>query len=582
MASSHFSVMPNINIGRTRWNMTYDRPTTFQHGRLIPLDAIPVLPGDTFKLTLSSLIRMSTPIAPIMDNIRANIYAFFVPMRLVWEHTKEFFGENTTTAGPQLTSYYIPRMNYGTALTKAADVGSIAHYLGKPYIPSAKYFTSEPPKVSVLKERGYLRCFNEWFRAEQFQDPILVSMADTGDISSSSFTFYDNTTTNFADWTGKVLPVCKQFDYFTSATLSPQYGPSVEVPLGDYAPLGLLYDNDDYAVAYQPYEFDKDNKIWYDDELNGHIVFGRDGSQGNLHIEPDGSSHYANLGYVGNTTAQVDFVSGLGFKTNIVANLTNATAASINTLRAAFAAQRFLERSNFGTRYNEYLKAHFGVNPPTGLLQMTELIGEHHFNINIQQVLSTADASDSSTTKLGQPGANSTTGDKCVLFKKGFVEHGFVFIMLSTTHDRHYTQGFLREDLKADMLEIYHPEFATLGDQSIKSLEIYANKDMANVDGVFGYQEHWAEYRYRPSRATGLLDPNVPNSLSYWTLTDTFSTEPDLGSKFLQEDRSALSRALVTGVNGPDFVGDFYFDFDVVRPMPLYSMSGRIDHVGGW
>ena len=588
-----FANKPNINIGRTRWNMTFDHPTAWQHGKVIPIACIPMLPGDSINMCkVSSLIRMNQPIVPIMDNIRASLYAVWIPQRLVHKNCKKFYGENEETAGPQLTNYKIPSMGFGT---RACEAGSISNYLHKPIVKVGTEWT-DALEVSVLKERCYYLAWNNLFRAQQFTAPVSINLNDYSGNEVGNYDFgicnkvsgHTYTQNFFGDyvgqWNSKPLPCGKQFDYFTSATLQPQYGPTIDIPLGDYAPLGVLYDEDGTALSYTPKAYDSNIKEWINAKGNS-VYFGYSGAS----VDPAEFAFLGNNDHTGQLEvhyADESIFPGDGFpddefKTNLIVDLSNATAASINTLRAAFAAQRFYERSIYGSRYYEYLQVHYSVNPPLGLLDYPELLGEHHWNINIQQVLSTAGAADDDSTKLGQPGANSTTGDSARLFKKSFVEHGFLMILLTTTHDRHYTQGFLREDLKREMLEIYHPEFATLGDQAIYRNEIFA-KDGQSNDVTFGYQEHWAEYRYRPSRATSVLDPQSSSGMSMWTLTESLA-DPQLGNNFIYETREALASSLVTGVESPfDYIGDFYFDIDIIRPMPLYSVPGRIDHVGGW
>lgn len=558
-STSHFSSLPSLHIARRRWNINFDHPTSFNHGKIIPLDFVPVLPGDTFKLTLSSLIRMSTPIAPIMDNIDAHVYSFFVPMRLVWEHTKEFFGENTTSAGPRALIYKIPAIKYGVDSASTAAVGSISHYLHKPLKGSSYNVSSYSIEASCLKERCYVLLWNEFYRSQQYQTPYQLYTDDNGRIA------LNRDTSTAVDFSTEVFTANKRFDYFTSATLSPQYSTTdVTLPLGDYAPIYFEPGEDNMTLyarnSVSPYNY----STWDDDQVSDFVT------DYNSDLKATVSGVSRHILFDNSAALKVD--------------LKHATAASINELRYAFAVQRWFERANYGNRYHEYIQAHYQVVPPLGLLQVPEILGEHHFRINIQQVLSTAGADTSSSTKLGQPGANSLTGDSAVIFKKAIVEHGFICTMIHTTHDRHYTQGLLREDLKREMLEIYSPEFATLGDQSILRAELMA-QDLTNTrkaTDVIGYNEHWAEYRYRESRASGLLDPNAPNSLNFWTLSDILDKTTVIDGSFLKEDRSAIANALVSGNSGPDYVADFYFNYDVVRPMPVTSIPGLIDHVGGF
>ena len=534
MGQTHFARMPGITYPRSKFKMPFKHNTSFEHGKLVPIDCFPVIPGDTFSLKLSSLIRMSTPIAPIMDDITCHIQAFFVPMRLVWEYTEEFFGENKTGAGPQTTAYHIPYAalsSTGTGASGQVAISSLSHYLGKPVC-------NLNVGASVLKERGYYLIWNEWFRAQQVQAPCIIDKRGNGYPSSIGTLGGAALTFN----TG-LLSVNKDFDYFTTATIQPQYGPSVTLPLGTYAPLAIQNEGT--------------GNILSGDTISPILSFGS-ATPGNTAV-----------GLVGTTPNSVG---------SIVADLSSATAATINSIRYAFAVQKYLERCNFGTRYFEILKAHYGVTSPDARLQRPELLGETRFNININQVTSVAGYAAGVTTEVGETGAVSVTTNKSSLFTKGFVEFGFVYVMLSTVQDQSYSQGLMREDFLFDRFDFYSPEFANLGDQEIKNKEIMVTG--TNDEDTFGFQEHWAELRYRPNRNSGLLDPAVSGSLDYWTLGNNFSSRPSLGSTFLTESRDNLTRALKTGATGPDYIASFYFDYTATREIPLYSIPGLVDHVG--
>lgn len=555
MSNAHFARTPNISIPRTKMKQSFTHKTSFQFGKLIPIDAFEVLPGDTFKLKLSSLIRMSTPIAPIMDNIECSIHAFFVPMRLIWEHAEEFYGANKTSAGYQQTNYTIPSvlLDLNDSGVDGPEVMSVCDYLGKPLALASD--TAEVTSVSILKERAYALIWNEWYLAEQVMNPIIINK---GDRDGTTDYFSDGAigSRNGTDWlpTSKsgVLPVCKKFDYFTAATIAPQYGEAVLLPLGAEAPIKFdpAHEGEDYITV-----LDDGDWVGFDGSLS--TVYGEGGRLLDSSDQPvaiDNSKH-------------------------LYADLSQATAATVNDIRYAFQVQKYLERSNFGSnRFFEILANHYGVTSPDARLQRPEYLGGHKFLINVNQVLSTAGQETGSTTKLGATGAVSVTGDIVSLFTKGFVEPGYVMILLDTKQDHTYSQGVLREDSRQTRFEFYSPEFANLGDQEIKNKEIFAGTE--EDDGVFGYQEHWAEYRYRPDRVSGLLNPNASESLDFWTLADKFATLPRLNEQFITENRSNIARALATGETGPDFIADFYFDYTAVRPMPAYTIPGLIDHFG--
>lgn len=564
MSNSRFASVPNISIPRSRWKQPFNHSTSFNHGQLIPIDCFDILPGDTYKLDLSSMIWMSNPIRPIFGNITAHISAYFVPMRLVWDYTKEFFGENKTSAGYQSTTYKIPSAYLGyypvNGFNGNVVAGSVSHYLGKPITSGINLSNAIP--VSVLKERAYYEIWNNYYRAQQIQNPVLVSYGGNGSTATIG-------TLNGSELSFSSLPlqVCKEFDYFTAATLAPQYGPAVTLPLGSFAPViasgtSLNESNSPLLWAYQGTD---------------SLAIGNNGSAYvGIHDAVDGTP-----GSTFKQDASI-FSNGDSFNItpgNLFADLSNATAATINNLRYAFAVQKYLERSNFGSRFFEMLSVHYGVTSPDATLQIPQRLGHFDININVSTVLSTAGAAVDDSSELGMPGAVSCTASKHHLFTHAFTEPGYLMILLSTTHERSYSQGILREDMKLNRFDIYSPEFANLGDQEVLNAEIYYDDSSANRD-VFGYQEHWAEYRYRPHRTSGLLDPRAPNALDFWVLTDEYASRPSLSPAWIVEDRASISRALVSGENGPDYIGDFYLPYVATREMPLFTIPGLIDHFG--
>ena len=543
MGAYRFSMAPNISVPRSKFRMPFTHSTSFFHGKLVPIDCFEILPGDEFKCDFSALIRMSTPIAPIFGNIKAHVHAFFIPMRLVWEHTKEFYGENKTSAGYQQTNYSIPTMTINSS--NKPDTHSVSAYLGKP-LPNGVYGNSAL-KVSCLKERCYYLVWSEYYRAQQLQNPVLLSVGDTngiGTITSGHGNSDLGTTTTTINFGTPCMNVCKEFDYFTACTTSPQYGSAVTLPLGTTAPIIIQNDTGSSISSNQ----------------NGYVV--NPSAIGALGTGP------SKWGISGNNSAGT-----------LLADLSNATAASINTIRYAFQVQKWLERANFGSRFFEMLNLHYGVTSPDARLQRPEYLGGCEFYVNVDQVVSMAGYDASTNQQVGQPGAISVTGIKNKnLFHKAFVEPGYLLVVISTTQERLYSQGVLREDSRQDRFDFYFPEFANLGDMAVKNKEIYAGK--ITDDGILGYQEHWAEYRYRANRASGLLNPNAANALDYWTLGDKFAALPTLSNSFIMEDRTNISRALVTGSSGPDYIADFHFNYTAIREMPLYTIPGLVDHFG--
>ena len=524
MANNYsFSVMPTVSISRSRFERKNQHKTSFNIGDIVPIYVDEVLPGDTRSMDMAALVRMSTPIAPIMDNIYLDFFAFFVPNRLVWKHWKEFMGENNESAGIPSSEYSIPQVNILVSTNKP----NLIDYFGLPFIEENDVL------VSALPFRGYALIFNRWFRNQNLVAPLAVNTDDTDGVIVGS---------DYAEDLD-VQKASKLPDYFTSALPYAQKGSAVSIPLGTTAP--ILVKN----------------------ETTGAYI-----SAGN-------TLELRNVSAV-NPTSKINVMSsGLTSWTgSLIADLSNATAATINQLRYAFQLQKLLEKDAlYGSRYWEILAAHFGITSPDASLQDPEYLGGKRMPINIDQVLSTAGYDASSSTEVGQPGANSVSGFKGSLFTKSFTEHGYLFIMAVARHDQTYGQGINRMWSRKSIYDFYFPVFANLGAQDIKLKEIFATGASAD-DDIFGYQEAWAEYRFKPSIVSGLLKPSSSNGLAFWTLANNFEEAPTLSQSFIEQDRNAISRALVSGENGPDFIADFYFRDVAVRPMPVYSIPGLIDH----
>lgn len=567
--SAHFSRMPSSKKAHTKFKMPSVISGTSNHGELIPIDCYFALPGDIDHTRLNGEIRMSTPIAPIMSQIKGSINVFFVPWRLVWDHSKEFFGENSQTAGPQQNNYKIPFRNFNFDPDDQLDsvaVGSVSHYLGKPLAKSSD--DGDGLYASVLKERAFWLIYTEYYRAEQVMNPVLIDKSDGGNIGTKD---------GIALGVGTKVPhVLKDFDYFTTMTRSPEYGPAVELPLGSVAPVFL---DPKYATGAvgdttrQKVRFKED--VMYNLDGKNFLHGVRGDLFANEYATGDEDEMFDNAGELG--------AAYLDPNGTMLADLSQATAATIDELYLAMAAQAWYHNANYGSRYFEMLEVHYGVSNPDLVMIRPEHIAEFKFDINVQQVLATAQTSDGN---LGQPGANSLTYIRKNLYNKSFGEHGFVMVLFSTYHQRYYSAGIMREDSYSELFDIYFPEFANIGDQAVLRKELYADghdddfEDGVNSD-VIGYQEAWAELRFRSSRATGLLDPYAEsgvnsdqNALRFWILADKFENSPTLSEEFLLEDRKAISEALLTGENGPDYVWSFYFDRTMMRELPVFSVPG--------
>lgn len=571
--SSKLSLMPNISIPRSRFNQEFNHSFDMFHGDVVPVDCFEVVPGDEFSYTLSSLIRMSTPAVPVMGNIKCFIHGFFVPLRLLWNNAEKFYGDPSnhdtvssitpvnfdTVSVPNLLEAYDTTQNTGM-YPGSKFMYSVSDYLGKPDMYDAYGICSSAgaliswstykSKVNVVpfKELAYLQIWNDHFRPSSMVPPVLINKTGAFTMTGLGSETFTTGSINYLRFPFKCLPGFKQYDYYTASTFQPQFNSTtVKLPLGMTAP--VMVDN---------------------------TATGATGiTAGSNVITPAVAA--------GSVSANPLTVYNHTLEAKVYADLSLATAASWNDIRYAAQLQKYFERSNYGNRYFEILNAHYGITNPDSRLQRAERLGSHSFYINISQVVSTADTENGGTGQnLGNTGAVSSTGDKIHLFTKSFSEPGYVMIVMTTKYDRSYSSGFLREDLKKNRFEFYSPEFANLGDQSTKKLELQVMQSATAVtdpDQVFGYNEHWAEYRYRKDLVSGSL--RVGKSSDFWTLADSFDSQSlTLGYDFLKEDRAALSRLLATGSGGPDYIVDTRAHILATRELPLYSIPGLIDHFG--
>lgn len=547
---SHFSVNPvNIDIQRSQFVRPSTHKTTFNAGNLIPIYVDEVLPGDTFKMKMASVIRMSTPIYPVMDNANLDIYYFFVPNRLVWEHWREFFGENNTTHWEQPVEYEIPQI---TAPTGGWTKGTIADYMGIPTNVSNL-------SVQALPFRAYCKIWNDWFRDQNLKDPAMISLDETTTQGANSGDYVTN-----AEKGALPLKVAKYHDYFTSALPEPQKGPEVNIGgVGGYVPVVTRAENTQKNTVnlrwYSPASTNNDNA------LVGYKTIG----------QPAGGPFETTWSSSTQTGAATQPIT----PANLWADLTaGGTATSINALRQAFAIQRLYEKNaRGGTRYIEIIKAHFGVQSPDARQQRSEYLGGTRIPINMDQVVQTSNTAEGSTPQ-GNTAAYSLTSFNESMFTKSFTEHGYIIGLAAIRTEHTYQQGIERFWSRKKMLDYYFPTLANLGEQAILNKEIYAQGN-ATDDEAFGYQEAWAEYRYKPSRVSGAMRSNVQTSLDAWHYADEYTQQPILSSSWIDETASNIDRTLAVQSSVEDqFIADFYFQCEATRPMPLYSIPGLIDH----
>ncbi len=539
---SHFSSLPNVSIGRSRFDRSSSVKTSFNVGRLIPFYVDEVLPGDTFKVKTSKVVRMQPLVAPIMDNVYLDTYYFFVPNRLVWNHWRELMGENTESAWIPETEYNVPQV---TAPSIGWRAGTIADYMGIPIdVPGLS--------VNALPFRAYALICNEWFRDQNLTDPVSFSVSDSTIEGSNG----DNYITDLAKG-GMPFLASKYHDYFTSCLPSPQKGPNVTIPVAQLADMPVVTKDLIHAGGTEPIK----TNVKAAGTL-GNIQFG------------DGGQLYSTNTSPGNA------YGGPVLKfTNLWAQGANSlTATSINELRMAFQIQKFYEKdARGGTRYTELLKSHFGVTSPDARLQRPEYLGGNRVPITINQVLQQSGTVAGSTPQ-GTATGMSLTSDTNSDFTKSFVEHGFVIGLMVARYDHTYQQGLNRMWSRKSRFDYYWPVFANIGEQAVLNKEIYADGS-SNDDKVFGYQEAWADYRYRPNICTGEMRSQAPKSLDCWHLADDYAARPSLSDSWIREDMSNLDRALaISSSVSNQLWADIYVQNICTRPMPMYSIPGLIDH----
>lgn len=526
-----FSLVPSAEIRRSSFDRSHGYKTTFDSGKLVPFFLDEALPGDTFNLSCSLFARLATPIAPFMDNLFLETFFFFVPARLVWDHWQAFNGEQVKPGAS--TDYLVP-MSKVTNLQN----GTIGDYFGLPTN------VKKPLSVSALPGRSLALIWNEWFRDENLQDPLNLVTDDTGKVLAEG-DFYAM----------PPLPRGKRHDYFTSALPWPQKGDSVDLPLG-----GKLNIVGPRAVDGPFVKFSGSNSSFHSDKFLA--------SSGKNYFPP--SSTENNNFSLSNSSQLVDG-SNLD---SWYGDLATSTAISINSMRQAFQVQRLLERdARGGTRYTEIIRSHFGVISPDARLQRPEYLGGSSTRININPVQQTSGTTD--VSPQGNLAAYGVAGDSFHGFTHSFTEHGYIIGLVNVRADLTYQQGLNRLWSRETRFDFYWPSLANLGEQAILNKEIYA-QGTSEDDDVFGYQERYAEYRYFPSLITGKFRSTDPQSLDVWHLSQKFENLPRLNAEFIQ-DKPPLKRVIAVP-SEPEFLLDVYFKMNCVRPMPVYSIPGMIDH----
>lgn len=556
-SEQHYNQVPHAEIRRSRFKRDFSLLTTLNEGDLVPIYVDEVLPGDTFKIDVNGLVRMATPLYPVMDNCNMDIFFFFVPCRLLWEHFENMMGQNDKSFWAEKVEYTTPRAK---APTGGWKTGSIADYMG---IPTGV----ENIEVNRMPFNAYAKIWNEWFRDENLQQPVDVY---TGDETLSETSVQGELKDIEKPERGiDILKVCKHKDYFTSSLPQPQKGQAVPLPLTGNAPLR--------AYNTQELNNQKTGTGFFNSEYNSGIV-----NHSSISFTSQGTKFALNKNNNGNTapTSDGQYLETMSqddanfFDAWVGTDLSAVTATTINELRNAIAVQHILERdARTGTRYKEILKGAWGVTSPDARLDRSEYIGGYRMPININQVIQTS--SSSQVSPQGNTAAYSMTTMSKHMCTYSATEHGYVLGLCCVRVDHSYQQGLSRLWTRSTRFSYYDPMLANLGEQPVLNQEIYAQGSEIDEE-VFGYQEAWADYRYRTNMVTSEMRSTYAQSLDAWHYADHYTSLPTLSNDWIKEGSENIARTLaVEDTNHSyQFICNFYFDQTWTRPMPIYSVPG--------
>lgn len=540
---------------RSKFDRSHQLLTTINEGDLVPIYCDEVLPGDTARVRLNGLIRMSTPIYPVMDNAYMDTYFFFVPCRLLWEHWENMFGENDTDYWAEKTEYSTPTCKISG---KGLLNGSVGDYFGLP--TNVGNIT-----VNALPARAYAMIYNEWFRDENLEPPLMLGYKKTDDGAeilepekqkvSNNDPSQTTSTSEGATYARKPAKAGKFHDYFTSCLPSPLKADPVEINLTGNAPL-KLGNSDGTTIPSLETGNGPEMVVGNSTNIPGSLIY-------------TGAANEKKMQFTG----KKDGEQGAGGY--LFADLSNVNAISIQDLRMAIALQHIFEAdARNGTRYREFLSGTWGVTSPDSRLQIPEYIGGQRIAINVNQVVQTSQTDTTTGQALGNTAAYSLTTCSKQMVDYAATEYGYIIGLAVARVEHSYQQGLATKWTRGGRFTYYDPRLAALGEQPVYNREIYA-QGTAEDDEIFGYQEAWADYRYKPSYVTGEMRSNFEKSLDAWHYADDYDALPRLSAEWIQEGTQNIDRTIaVTSSISHQFLCDFYFNEDWFREMPIYSIPG--------
>lgn len=542
----HFLNVPQMHTSRTRFKRDQTILTTFDSGKLIPFFVDEVLPGDTFQVDTSAIIRMTTPKYPVMDDAFIDFYYFYCPNRILWDNFKRFMGEADETPWMPAKTYTVPRikiLNVEGTGNRFPSEKSILDYMGVPTKISKTF------EVNALPIRAYVMIWNEFFRDQNIENAAVVKKGDGEETYKEADEKNLDEVLKSAITGGRCLPVNRFHDYFSSCLPYPQRGPEVSVPMNGNAPvfgyntIQETAKTTDKIILNQAWP--TNSITWFENAEKGGKLTGK------------------------GTEGQNSYIADAFLK----ADLSTVTATTINELRNAIAVQQYYETmARGGSRYREQVQALWDVTISDKTVQIPEYLGGGRYHVNMNQIVQTSGQQGTNDTPIGETGAMSVTPINESSFTKSFEEHGFVIGVLCVRHNRTYQQGLERFWSRKDRLDYYVPQFANLGEQPVKKKEIMLT-GTATDEETFGYQEAWADYRMKPNRVSGLMRSNATGTLDFWHYADNYSTVPKLSQEWMAEGKNEIARTLIVQ-NEDQFFGAIQVSNKTTRCMPLYSVPG--------